>query len=91
VWFPEGEGGDRFEEKVFKGPLARMTREAIGYIHRNFLHETVVKCPDRAEATRVWNYPYAAIEEALVNAVYHRSYEERDPSKCESPVRSWRS
>lgn len=79
VWFPEGAGGDRFEEKVFKGPLARMTREAPGYIQRNYLNETVVKHPDRAEATRVWNFPYAAIEEALVNAVYHRSYEKREP------------
>ena len=32
-----------------------------------------------AEAIRVFNYPYAAIEEAIVNAVYHRSYEERNP------------
>ena len=23
----------------------------------------------------IWNYPYAAVEEALANAVYHRSYE----------------
>lgn len=29
VWFPEGAGGDRFDEKTFKGPLARMTREAL--------------------------------------------------------------
>ena len=79
VWFPEGAGGDRFEEKIFKGPLARMTREALSYIQRNFLRETVIKHPDRAEATRIWNFPYAAIEEALVNAVYHRSYEEREP------------
>jgi ATP-dependent DNA helicase RecG len=79
VWFPEGAGSDRFDEKIFKGPLARMTREALGYIQRNYLHETVIKYPDRAEATRVWNFPYAAIEEAVVNAVYHRSYEEREP------------
>lgn len=79
LWFPEGAGGDRFDEKVFKGPLATMTREALAYIQRNYLHETVIKHPDRAEATRVWNFPFAAIEEALVNAVYHRSYEEREP------------
>ena len=79
LWFPEGAGGDRFDEKIFKGPLARMTREALSYIQRNYLRETVIKHPDRAEATRVWNFPYAAIEEALVNAVYHRSYEEREP------------
>jgi predicted HTH transcriptional regulator len=34
---------------------------------------------DRAEATRVVNFPYAAVEEAVVNAIYHRSYEEREP------------
>lgn len=56
-----------------------MTREALSYIQRNYLRETVIKHPDRAEATRVWNFPYAAIEEAVVNAVYHRYYEEREP------------
>lgn len=79
VWFPEGAGGDRFDEKTFKGPLARMTRDALSFIQRNYLIETVIKHPDRAEATRVWNFPYVAIEEAVVNAVYHRSYEEREP------------
>ena len=79
VWFPEGAGGDRFEERVFQGPLSRMTREALGYIQRNYLKELVEKFPDRAESERVWNFPYPAIEEAVVNAVYHRSYEEREP------------
>ncbi|MDR1462010.1 MAG: putative DNA binding domain-containing protein [Azoarcus sp.] len=79
VWFPEDAGGDRFGEKIFKGPLARMTREALSYIQRNYLHETVIKHSDRAEATRAWNFPYAAVEEAVVNAVFHRSYEEREP------------
>ena len=56
-----------------------MTREALDYIQRNYLRETVIKHPQRAEAERFWNFPYAAIEEAVVNAVYHRSYEEREP------------
>ncbi|MCY4597475.1 MAG: putative DNA binding domain-containing protein [Bryobacterales bacterium] len=79
VWFPEGAGGDRFEEKEFRGPLAVILREAIDFIARNYLKETVVKHPQRAEAERFWNFPLGAIEEALVNAVYHRSYEEREP------------
>ncbi|OEZ97857.1 hypothetical protein DUGA2_58310 [Duganella sp. HH101] len=79
VWFQDGPGGDHFDEKIFKGPLARITREALGYIERNYLHQTVLKHPDRAEATRVWNFPYPAIEEAVVNAVYHRSYQDREP------------
>ena len=79
VYFPDGAGGDRFEEKIFKGPLGRITRDALDYIGRNYLKEAVVKHPDRPEAERFWNYPLAAIEEAVVNAVYHRSYEIREP------------
>lgn len=86
VWFPEGAGGDRFEEKIFKGPLARMTREALSYIQRNYLHETVIKHPDRAEATRVWNFPYAAIEEARSITDPTRS---ANPSRCASATTNW--
>ena len=79
VWFPDGAGGDKFTEKIFRGPLDQMTREALDYIRRNYISETVIKHPDRAEATRIENFPYPAIEEAVANAVYHRSYEEREP------------
>ena len=79
VWFPDGPGGDRFEEKEFRGPLSVILRDAIDFIARNYLKETVVKHPHQAEAERFWNFPLAAIEEAVVNAIYHRSYEEREP------------
>ena len=32
-----------------------------------------------AEAERFYNYPYNALEEALVNAVFHKSYREPEP------------
>jgi ATP-dependent DNA helicase RecG len=38
----------------------------------------VVKHGDRAEADRFFNVPYPALEEAVVNAVYHRNYEIRE-------------
>lgn len=79
VWFPEGAGGDRFQEKIFQGPLGRITRDALSYIERSYLSQTIIKYPDRPQADRVWNFPLAAIEEAVVNAVYHRSYEIREP------------
>ncbi|MDJ0766635.1 MAG: putative DNA binding domain-containing protein [Myxococcota bacterium] len=79
VFFPEDAGGDRFEEKVFKGPIHRITQDAISFIERNYLKQTIIKYPDRPEADRLWNFPLAAIEEAVVNAVYHRSYEIREP------------
>src|SRR5690606_23444717 len=63
----------------FQGPLGHITREAIGYIERHYLKETVIKHPDRPEAERFWNFPRGALEEAIVNAVYHRSYEVREP------------
>jgi ATP-dependent DNA helicase RecG len=34
VRFLEGAAGERFDEKTFKGPLARMTKEALGFIQR---------------------------------------------------------
>ncbi len=79
VWFPDGPGGDRFTEKVFRGPVPRMAREALDYVRRNYISETVTKHADRPEATRVENFPFEAIEEAIVNAVYHRGYDVREP------------
>ena len=79
VWFPDGPGGDYFEEKEFRGPLAAILRDAVSYIERSYLKEAVVKHPHKPEAERFWNFPIAAIEEALGNAIYHRSYEEREP------------
>lgn len=43
------------------------------------INQRFLKYPDRAEADHFINYPYAAIEEALSNAVYHRAYDEREP------------
>jgi len=79
VKFPDGPGGDVFTEKIFKGPLNRMVKEALAYINAILIEEIVVKQRGRPEAERFFNYPYEALEEALVNAVYHRSYEIREP------------
>jgi len=79
VYFPDGAGGDRFEEKIFHGPLDRMLREALAFIQSRFLGERVIKHPDRAEAERFYNFPYDALEEALANAVYQRGFDEREP------------
>ena len=79
VQFPSGLGGNDIIEKTFRGPIQQQLREALQYIRNVVITEKVVKHPDRAEADRFFNYPYAAIEEALSNAVYHRAYDEREP------------
>ncbi|MFQ9514381.1 MAG: ATP-binding protein [Eubacterium sp.] len=79
VQFPEGLGGDDIIENTFKGPIHQQLRDALRFIKNTIVTEKIVKHPDRAEADRFFNYPYAAIEEALSNAVYHRAYDEREP------------
>lgn len=79
VQFPDGLGGNNIIEQTFKGPIQQQLRDALQYISNTIITEKVVKHPDRAEADRFFNYPYAAIEEALSNAVYHRAYDEREP------------
>lgn len=39
----------------------------------------MIKHHESAEATRLFNDPFPAIEEAVVNTVYHRGYEQREP------------
>lgn len=79
VIFPEGAGGDQIVEKILHGPIHQQIRDALRYIENNIVVEKVLKHPDRAEATRFFNYPMAAIKEALVNAMYHRGYDQREP------------
>ena len=79
VQFPEGLGGNDIIENTFKGPIHQQLRDALRFIKNAIITEKVVKHPDRAEADRFFNYPYAAIEEALANAVYHRGYDIREP------------
>jgi len=79
VHMPEGPGGNTLIEKTFSGPISSMLRDALAYLKNQFVTEYVRKHPDREKAERYFNLPYAALEEAIANAVYHRSYEEREP------------
>lgn len=71
--------GDQFSEKIFTGPIHKQLQKALEYINTNVIHEEVRKVAGQAEARRFYNYPYAAIEEILANAVYHKSYGQRNP------------
>lgn len=75
----EAEGSDDFTEKYFYGPAQNQVREALRYINSIMITQKVVKHSDRPEATRFYDYPFEAIEEALVNAVLHKSYAVTEP------------
>ena len=66
-------------EKIFKGPLDRQLRDALSYIRNYIIKEKITKISGQAEAERIFNYPYEAVEEALSNAIYHKSYQIREP------------
>jgi len=75
----EDEVGDRFREKQFNGPVHHQLKAALAYIEGQIIAEEVRKIPGQIETQRFYNYPMAAIKEALANAVYHRSYERQNP------------
>ena len=79
VQFPDGLGGDNIIENTFKGPIHQQLREALQFIKNSIITKKIVKKADKAESEWAFNYPYAALEEALSNAVYHRAYDIREP------------
>ena len=81
VTFPNGKMNDpnNFTEVTFKGSVPQMIKQTMDYIKSNVLKEHVRKISGRQEAERFWNYPYDAIEEAVVNSVYHRDFLQHEP------------
>lgn len=73
---PTGQG---MEERVFSGPIDQQLKDVLRYIRNNVIVEKVFKVPDRAEAIRIKNYSYEALEEFISNAIYHRSYQAYEP------------
>jgi ATP-dependent DNA helicase RecG len=71
--------GKDYTEKLFTGSIIQQIRDVLQYFKSTIIEELVVKSPKQAESIRFFNYPFQAIEEAVVNAVYHKSYERENP------------
>ena len=80
VEFPNGMGDPTFFEKpAITGPVPSQIQQALLQLQSVVLKERIYKNIDRPESDRVWNYPYRALEESIANALYHRSWEIREP------------
>ncbi len=80
VQFADEAGGDVIDELIIRGPLHHQIRQSLVYL-RSLIGVITEKAPGKPEAVRSVAYPYEAIREAVVNAVYHRSYESVEPTK----------
>lgn len=82
VHFPEGsiENPDvMIEIPPIIGPVPRIINETLSYLRTNVIKQRIEKPADSETSIKVFNYPYQAFEEAVVNSLYHRDYMEREP------------
>lgn len=82
VHFPEGsiENPDMMiEVPAITGPVPKIISDVLSYLRTNVIKQRITKPTDTEKSVKVFNYPYQAFEEAVVNALYHRDYREREP------------
>lgn len=82
VLFPNGleqDPSNMIEIPKISGPVPYMIKATLDYLKTNLIKERIIKPKDKAESEKFFNYPYQAFEEAVVNALYHRDYQEREP------------
>ena len=81
VTFPEGRtnGPNNFSETTIRGSVTQLINGALTYLKNNIIREFVVKQKDVPESIRYFNYPVQALEEIIVNSLYHRDYQLYEP------------
>lgn len=79
--------GDDFKEKIFC-PIQEKQKMHWYILRIPLSLSGLEKIPGEASASRVFNYPFGAIEfAALANTVYHRSYEDDSPIEIREMAR----
>lgn len=84
--FPEGSVENPSISEDFPnitGSVPQMIQATMERFRNLIIREKVIKVPNQMEALRIFNYPYQAIEEAVVNAFYHRDYMSFEPVTIE--------
>ena len=86
VRFPNGSIKDPknfIEIPPIKGTVPQIIRRTMEKLQDMVIAEYVQKVSGKMEANRFLSYPYEALEEAVVNAFYHRDYMCYEPVQIE--------
>ena len=82
VLFPEGREknpNNLIEVEPIRGSVPTMIEKTLSYLNTNVIKKQILKPKDREESIKFFNYPYQALEEAVVNSLYHRDWTIREP------------
>ena len=82
VLFPEGSINNpdlMIEVPKIVGPIPKIINDTLSYLRTHVIKKKIIKPADTEKSDKIFNYPYQAFEEAVVNALYHRDYQEREP------------
>ena len=82
VLFPEGREknpNNLIEVEPIRGSVPQMIEKTLSYLKTNIVKKQIIKPKDRAQSITFFNYPYQALEEAVVNSLYHRDWTIREP------------
>jgi ATP-dependent DNA helicase RecG len=80
VQFADDAGGNLIEERRFSGPVDTQITAVLDHLD-TMTNVQIRKLPGKAAVERSVAFPYEALEEAIANAAYHRSYENPEPNK----------
>lgn len=75
----EFDGMGKYREKIFTGPLVYQIDGALTYIKGMVISKMGEEIPKANSQWECFNYPLKAVEEALINAIYHKLYKENAP------------
>lgn len=81
IEFEDEEGAKIGATKEFKGPIHIQIRDILDYFNSNIVKNYTNKSTLRAESEVFRNYPFLALREAIVNAFYHRGYDDPMPNE----------
>ena len=82
VLFPEGRErnpNNLIEVEPVRGSVPTMIEKTLSYLRTNVIKKKIVKPKDDEHSDKFYNYRYQALEEAVVNSLYHRDWTIREP------------